>query len=310
MPPVGKRNAQRSASAPQLAIPLTSEQRYVNEKVPTWSPNETHTMVLDYIETPLPKTNKTRCVYIFSDPDRLGIIKIGSAHIPQNRRDQLIKECRFRNLIIHFESDIMEKNVAMRVEHLAHHELGFFRRCFDCGACGTNHQEFFELDHQIAEVVIRRWARFLELKPYDADGKLKDGWKAKMSAYIGHRQTQPEQDHENHDNRGKWWEQLAKVLAPPVVEPAETQESESLSTPLVPDPNSWKRPMCSVIQGLVLFQTTQSWFVRMPNLIGIIIAGLLMDSHTVALVQESIHQLHIPWWNILRRYAGARCKGS
>jgi hypothetical protein len=259
--------------------------------------DDTHTKVLIYLRDRLPKTDDFARVYVFSDLDQPNIIKIGIAQSPSERKDIVVKGCKFRDMTVHFESEIMEANVASKVETLAHYELGFFRRPFDCPACPYNHREFFELDWQVAKSVVERWIRFLKLKPYDADGTLKEGWKAKMSKYIG--QNRPEQNHENHDDRGKWWEQLAEILAPPVIQEAEVLES-----------NSWKPPTCSVIQALVLFLTTSNWWIRVPNLIGIIVAWLLMDSYTSALVRKSIPQVHIPRLHILRQYVGAPCKGS
>jgi hypothetical protein len=267
--------------------------------------NDTHTKIIGYLGEPLKNTDDIARVYVFSDPDRPEIIKIGSAQNPSERKDELVKKCRFPSLTMHFQSEIMSSAVASKVETLAHYELGFFRRRFNCGSCSINHREFFQVDWRIAESVVKRWTGFFKFEPYDENGGLKEGWKDKMTKYTV--QNQPEQDHENHDDRGKWWGQLEKILVPQVIQDADVLESKPL---LLSSSQIWA--IWSVLQALVLVQTTSSWFVRyfifMPNLIGIIVIWLLMDTSIFAFMRGSIVQILNPRLNDLRLYFNAKCK--
>ncbi|KAL2136166.1 hypothetical protein VTI74DRAFT_5219 [Chaetomium olivicolor] len=114
------------------------------------------------------------------------IVKIGHTTSSVERRVRQIEQtCR----CIQFDRpsiDLPQPQIElhyMTVEKLAHIELRNFRYTFDC-PCGKRHLEYFDVDHEVARHVVKRWIRFCEASPWDARVgqklELKDEWRDRL----------------------------------------------------------------------------------------------------------------------------------
>ncbi|KAJ5328648.1 hypothetical protein N7452_009038 [Penicillium brevicompactum] len=115
-------------------------------------------------------------VYIFDRSSSPGFVKIGWTTRPVSNRLERWSDCGYQPNLV-FSS---EASYAQRVETLIHHELikewREERRCMN-PECSTRHQEWFEIDKNKAEQVLRDWVYFInEAQPYGLDGNLKAGW--------------------------------------------------------------------------------------------------------------------------------------
>jgi len=71
-----------------------------------------------------------------------------------------------------------------RVEQLIFKELSLHRRYQDCGVCGKEHTEWFEISLEKAERVIQRWSNWMNTNPYGASKKLENFWKKRVSMRL------------------------------------------------------------------------------------------------------------------------------
>ena len=293
----------RSASAPQLELPLTPDQRYTEIEIPEITADHTHAKVIKHLKKPLANEKELAHVYIVQDPERPKYIKIGSAHFPADRFRQIEKKCRFKKLTSVFRSKFLPQALAMKVEELVHQELGYFRRRFLCGACKERHREYFEIESEIAERVIERWISLLEEGGYGDDGILMESWRLKLNRFPV--QNRPVQSHEDHDGRHSWWERLKEELMAPESELAmDEDESDSVlvtrrNSPAALDaglPNhaslgqEW--PLWCIFQAFILFFSSSHWFLKYciytPNLIGTIAVWIVVHLDAFAKVRSDL----------------------
>jgi len=298
---------------------MPAHKRYTDVIKPELTANYTYGQVIKHLNKPLSikntgdghNENKAQ-VYIFEDPDRPEIIKIGCSYSPTDRLKSHASSCGFKPLRVLFETSRLPESKAKRVETLVHRELGHFCRRFTCGKCSTDHREFFEISSDKAELVIQRWVTFMDLCPYENDNTLKQEWRTRISAYID--KHPPIKDHEDHDGRHRWWEALADELTsmedldPMDIDTCEVEHdmpSEAnitkgpLSTPLTTRQKAapeW--PLWCILEALILFYSCSHWSYRyllaFPNLIVVVSIWVLVYLEAFAVVKQGIIQFFLP----------------
>jgi hypothetical protein len=118
-------------------------------------------------------------VYIFRDPARPSLLKIGRAKQVYERHEQIKSTCIPGLTVQHKGLPIFAEQ---RVELLCHDELDAFRRPYECSVCKKPngqprvHNEWFEVSEADALQVIENWTNFMLAKPYGEDGKLEGFW--------------------------------------------------------------------------------------------------------------------------------------
>jgi hypothetical protein len=120
-------------------------------------------------------------VYGFRRPG-CDLIKIGMTTKTVAERLRTIgARCHYTPTVV-FE---IATNYAMKVEHLVHRQLYRQNRreclvnelCNKGRGCSSRHKEWFEgVSDEYAELVVRAWVRWMNLKPYDLEGCLKHAW--------------------------------------------------------------------------------------------------------------------------------------
>ncbi|KAF3037859.1 hypothetical protein E8E11_001013 [Didymella keratinophila] len=125
-----------------------------------------HDRLKEKLNRQLTPTDQRGYVYIFSDPDRPDLLKIGRTKSILKRTGQIRYTCGLKiKLVKHFEVENY-----IRTEGLVHTYLLDLRRPYKCAECGRNHGEWFKISKQSAVTYADRWANFMtEEHPYDAD---------------------------------------------------------------------------------------------------------------------------------------------
>lgn len=125
-----------------------------------------HDRLKEKLNRRLTSTDQRGYVYIFSDPGRPGLLKIGRTKSILKRMGQIDYACGLSiKLVKHFEVENY-----IRTESLIHTYILDLCRPYKCADCKTKHGEWFEISEQSAETYADRWATFMTQEhPYDAD---------------------------------------------------------------------------------------------------------------------------------------------
>ncbi|KAH7014489.1 uncharacterized protein B0I36DRAFT_389372 [Microdochium trichocladiopsis] len=78
------------------------------------------------------------------------------------------------------EEETQPVRLFRRVEKLVHAELRAYQYKFPCGGCKREHQEYFEVDPELAAAVQRRWCAWVAQEPYDKHGNLYPFWEMRL----------------------------------------------------------------------------------------------------------------------------------
>ena len=155
--------------------PLDLEDDIYPEGEPTAVPtglqmdgSQLHDKLREKLEQRLTPSDERGYIYIFSDPKRPHLHKIGRAKKTVRRQGQLQCLCGFRpGLIERYEVDYY-----IRTEGLIHAYLSDLCRPYTCEKCGTRHGEWFEITKESALIFVDKWTTFMnEEKPYATDSK-------------------------------------------------------------------------------------------------------------------------------------------
>jgi len=107
-------------------------------------------------------------IYIFHDPKRPELHKIGRSIIPRRRLEQLDYKCGLKLQLV---KDIPVGNYT-RTECLIHTFLLDLCRPYKCDMCGASHGEWFEIANEPAKAVVDLWVNFIvQESPYDPETK-------------------------------------------------------------------------------------------------------------------------------------------
>jgi hypothetical protein len=136
----------------------------------------------------LSKLKNAGFVYILRDPKRPGLLKIGSSMNTGQRWKQIESECG-HNVAEVFVSE--EVDNCQKAEWLAQGDLWHLCRPHKCSSCRRKHQEWHEVDEEMAIRTVKRWVRFMQEGPYSSEGKLRPIWqyildKRRLSGSFDH----------------------------------------------------------------------------------------------------------------------------
>jgi hypothetical protein len=126
-----------------------------------------------FIVAPISKADADHSghIYIYQCKGKFGYYKVGLTTDLAPRLQSWEKQCG-RELMSYFprsEEDLRPVPHISRVERLIHAELAEYRRKEErCQGttCGKSHQEWFEVDEQLALRVVRKWIAWMRKEPY------------------------------------------------------------------------------------------------------------------------------------------------
>lgn len=124
------------------------------------------------------------------------VYKIGKTKMPtderrkkqENKCGDSTEECDTSGHVLLYHS----------AEYLCHLQLQFFRRPYNHppgSKCSQTHQEYFEVEEEIAKAVVGMWTAFCEHVPYNPDGELKTFWANRLSNMENFPMHQTHHDH-------------------------------------------------------------------------------------------------------------------
>jgi T5orf172 domain len=159
------------------------------------------------IKEDLPKKDKQKgYVYIFRDPARPNLLKIGKTDLEvSKRRENIERRCRITLETVYQEGegmDLLPLRNCQRAEQLVHKELANYNRRHLCPTCKERHKEWFAVSEDLAKKTIQRWVTFIRKQPYDENGVLHDFWQERL--YCMERPNLNEKP-EDHDIRHERW---------------------------------------------------------------------------------------------------------
>ncbi|KAK5945626.1 hypothetical protein PMZ80_002831 [Knufia obscura] len=134
-------------------------------------------------------------IYILQSASKPGFVKIGSTRAPLAlSRLQELRRC-FNDLT--FVKQTTDVLWPIKIERLVAAEFVLHRKYQDCAMCGTQHNEWFEIDALTAEKVIQRWSNWVNKQPYDSGTrKLRTEWhrRSEIKALLSCEPGKYEQD--------------------------------------------------------------------------------------------------------------------
>lgn len=107
-------------------------------------------------------------IYIFWDQKHFGKVKIGRTNNLNRRLREWDRQCKTKHRY-HRTQDGKPMTIphVQRIEHLIHRELVNYRMKRACEACGTNHDEWFDINERQARKVAEKWRNWIMQKPYE-----------------------------------------------------------------------------------------------------------------------------------------------
>jgi hypothetical protein len=154
-------------------------------------------------------------VYIFKAPEYFRIyplrmpalLKIGKSVDINKRMNDIKTKCKVFDISIVPDKQSNSNTSYSRLEKLVHCELQNYQHVFECLACGTMHEEWYNVSEEVALQTVQRWRRFIDQVPYDPNGILKDHWSDKITSKTMTYADDKEQwnDAQSRNERwGKW----------------------------------------------------------------------------------------------------------
>ncbi|KAL1610709.1 hypothetical protein SLS60_002379 [Paraconiothyrium brasiliense] len=127
---------------------------------------ELHSKIRAVLERGLTPNDSGGYIYIFSDPNRPEIHKIGRSKEPIRRMGQLQEQC---GLTLGLVKDVYVDHYS-QAERLIQTYLLDLRRPYLCEVCGASHGEWFQITAEFASEAVGRWTSFMTKEaPYDPE---------------------------------------------------------------------------------------------------------------------------------------------
>lgn len=220
-PPMPRRDGAQIKSLDKSAIPTSppsaqgpkeSSDGLLIER-PRGFTQDIRKLLLQEIEPSLARIYILKAPEYFKDKEQC--VKIGITKDVPRRIGDLSSTCGFTDLAEcpRFDGVAIPRELAARVEKLCHLELRPFLRIMQCtkGENGANHtvrhEEWFAISERLAIQTVKRWLRFVELRPYHEKDPhseqrgIKDYWREVI------RKLQVE----TSSDRGIQYEELSKI---------------------------------------------------------------------------------------------------
>ena len=127
-----------------------------------------HSKLRELLESQLTDGDKEGYIYIFFDPKRPKLHKIGKSIKPNRRLGQTEYTCGLELNLVK-EAYV---NYYTRTEGLIHTYLSDLRRPYKCDICGESHGEWFEIADASARASVNFWVNFMTQEyPYDPESR-------------------------------------------------------------------------------------------------------------------------------------------
>jgi hypothetical protein len=165
-----------------------------------------HDRLKEKLDRKLTPTDQRGYVYIFRDPKRPDLLKIGRTKSILQRMSQISYTCGLELVLVkHFEVENY-----IRTEGLIQAYVFDLCRSYKCEKCKRKHGEWFEIGEECAETYVDRWANFMtQEQPYDAESKDLQSFFRKLV-----RTRQPLfRDLKNEELREHWTQILSPTAA-------------------------------------------------------------------------------------------------
>ncbi|OCK85997.1 hypothetical protein K432DRAFT_468096 [Lepidopterella palustris CBS 459.81] len=158
------------------------------------------------------RTYKRGYIYIFRDPRRPHLLKIGKTdrEISQ-RREEIERSCQITLETVYKDGDgdnELPFHHSERAEKLIQQELAYYRATYECDVCRTGidrkktHKEWFKVSEDLAKQIVQRWVSFIRKGPYNEKGKLLSLWESRL---CNMRRPRLNEKFEDHDVRHARW---------------------------------------------------------------------------------------------------------
>ncbi|KAJ4375380.1 hypothetical protein N0V83_002466 [Neocucurbitaria cava] len=170
------------------------------------SAQRVHAKLLKQARKQLTKGEEEGHIYIFCDPKKRGILKIGrTKHVDERFKRHMkcglqVEEVYISHLVQHVK----------RAESLVKIDLSHLCRPWQCFRCSEEHGEWFKVGPAKAKEVVNQWVTWINKQnPYGNDKNMKPIWNDLLS-----HGRQPEEVFEHQDHAARWahW---AWALSPP-----------------------------------------------------------------------------------------------
>jgi hypothetical protein len=152
-----------------------------NSTSPRSSPNilEVHNRLQNLFESNLTPCDEQGSIYVFLDPKRPELRKIGRSKDIDTRKKAIEFDCGLSLQLVHYRT----VNYYKRAEDLIQRDLEDLCRPYICEECGKKHGEWFRLGDQLARTTVNKWVDFIrQERPYDASSReLRPFWKHQIS---------------------------------------------------------------------------------------------------------------------------------
>lgn len=139
--------------------------------------------IFDLIKTNAAGTPSGR-IYIGQRPSFPGFLKIGYTSSEYASRRVLDQKGKCFKDGLNLLKETAEVPWPHRLEQIIFKELALYRRHQDCGICGKEHTEWFEVKLSKAESVIKRWANWCLRQPYSANKVLSADWTKRVESRL------------------------------------------------------------------------------------------------------------------------------
>lgn len=104
------------------------------------------------------------------------VVKIGYTNDYERRMKEWQDQCHYEPQLV-FAYKVAHH---VKMEKIIHILLSNYRRKYKCPGCSVQHREFFEVRESTAEAVVRMWAVWARLRPFDDTGRLSAYWSNKI----------------------------------------------------------------------------------------------------------------------------------
>lgn len=139
-----------------------------------------HNKLQKCFESNLTNAEEQGSIYVYLDPSRPALRKIGRSKDVENRKKKLQYDCGLTLQLVHDRT----VNYHKRAETLIHCDLLDLCQPYVCDKCGAKHGEWFSVGDQLARTVVDKWVDFMrQEKPYDPISRpLRPFWTHLISA--------------------------------------------------------------------------------------------------------------------------------
>jgi hypothetical protein len=233
-----------------------SSQLNTEESFDSVSAKDIHFRLIRKICTDLTSGEEDGHVYLVRNPERKGLLKIGSTKNYIQRKESIQINCGIQLFTI----DVWGEIACMRrTEALAQIELQDLRRNWECAKCGRTHGEWFEIDEKLAITTVDIWVKWMRQAPY-TDRRIDPLW-----AHLIGKTRQPEPRFANSDHEAMYthWE---KALEPPTeeeLERFENSETQPVAVEESADQRNAELNLPNVLKIMTLSHSTRSILLSM-----------------------------------------------